>query len=461
MARISVVLRSKPNKDKKHSIFVSYYHAGKQKRFAVGEKVLPSHFVDEYIIGDPESEYINDRIELKVDEIKEAKKKCAKDRVHPTVKNVCDRMGVSIKKDKLVLDVLTKYHKDNLKEDSSVKNRCIQNSLLNTIRNYQTFHNVRLRFDHLDRKFLKKVISGLNSGDISESGKPLLNSSVLVYIVYISKFIKWAEEEHYHDNKSYKDFNSIADSTLSSEPKSGVMPLESEVIKIWKADLGKLFKENARMFNFDMMEESRDLCVLQSQIGQRANRVMNLSSSSIKKSTIDGVELYYLVLLTKKSKKTTHVKLSKLALLVIDKRLRAVNPSLNNDEPAINQVNSDVKLFPNLFNAKSPTCRVNTYIRIISKALELDREHKTESIIGKDIVVEIKPFHEVISTHCFRGYFSTDYIMASARENIDPLMQLKGILGHSDIKTTMRYIRLNNDFLMKQQMGVDFGINSI
>lgn len=82
----------------------------------------------------------------------------------------------------------------------------------------------------------------------------------------------------------------------------------------------------------------------------------------------------------------------------------------------------------------------NESIKIYARRAGLNRKVQTLRHRGAQVMVEVNPIHEIISTHMARRTFARAWY-----DRGGDLNKLRIYLGHADLSTTLRYIGVEND----------------
>jgi len=188
-------------------------------------------------------------------------------------------------------------------------------------------------------------------------------------------------------------------------PDSNRFPLEEEELAVLKDYKTVLPLDRVKM----------DAFLFSCETGIRFSDVIKISSINIKTAFGNSVLECHM---TKGGTKKLAIPLSDYALKIIKKY-------------KVDDVNTP-------FFALPSSELVNRRLKEIFKACKLNRVCEINVRRGRDSIITTPCLHEIAHFHMARHTFGTLLI-----ERGVPLVQVKEMMGHSDVQTTMKYVRIN------------------
>lgn len=167
------------------------------------------------------------------------------------------------------------------------------------------------------------------------------------------------------------------------------------------------------ILNYDLSEHStlikvRDIFCFGCFTGQRYSDIARLRREDIR----DGIWF----LKTKKTKDSLEIPLNDFALEILAKYKTSSSP------------------LPDISNQK-----MNYYLKDLGKLLDINDVTIKTRYSGKDVIEEIKPKYEFLSTHTARRTFVTLSLEKGMRPET-----VMSITGHKDYKTMQRYLKITS-----------------
>lgn len=265
-----------------------------------------------------------------------------------------------------------------------------------TIKRYKNIKNILQEFEK--KKRYKLTFSTVNNKfhteftDFCMNDKEHINNTYARNLGLFKTFMFWALK----NNHTYKaDF-------INFKKKPRVI---TNQIALTKEDLEKLMLQE---YKTERLERVRDIFIFSCVTGMRFGELKLIS-----KNNIDS-DVLYLKEDKSATKKTREVPLSSIALYILRKY--------------------DYKL-PLKANQKH-----NDYIKEIFKLSGYTDEVEKTTTRGKEVIREVMPFYERVSTHTARRTFIT---MMKRKGKSDKL--ISEITGHSDMKTLNQYYQVSED----------------
>jgi integrase len=163
------------------------------------------------------------------------------------------------------------------------------------------------------------------------------------------------------------------------------------------------------------MERTRDLLLMQCYTGLRYSDIRQFKKHHLQ----DG----YIKMVMQKTRKKNMVPVSERAAKLLDKYV---------DKPEHKN---------GLLNAKHVNNQ-NPDLKELGKLAKLDEQIEVTRFIGNRRIVEMRHKWELLTTHTGRRSFATNYILKGGK-----VEQLCTLLGHTDIRTTQKYLRHSPDVI--------------
>lgn len=259
-------------------------------------------------------------------------------------------------------------------------------NIKNTLKDFEKNRNYKLTFNTITDKFYTEFT------DFCMNEKNHINNTFSRNVGLLKTFLFWALENKY----TYKaDF-------IKFKKKPRVI---TNQIALSKEDIQELLKAE---LDCERLERVRDVFVFSCVTGMRFGELKLISKNNITENT----------LLLKEEKESTkvsrHIPLNQIAMYL----LRKYNYKL-----------------PLITNQKH-----NDYLKEIFKKIGYTHDVERTSTRGKEVIREIMPFYDRISSHTARRTFIT---MMKRKGKSDKL--IAKISGHKDMKTLNQYYQVSNN----------------
>lgn len=239
----------------------------------------------------------------------------------------------------------------------------------------------------------------------SKRGGKLSNTTVQLYTTVLAGFLKDVKLSGYAVNEDYKRFKQIISGFKKNETGKAILA-EEEMLSIWHCpDLTRA------------QEYVKDLFLFQCNTGIRWGDIGRIRRGDI------GIQdnQYYLVdFVTQKRGTEITIHLNEICMYVIRKHSKRFD-----------QLAFDTPVFKNVPVPSNATNK----LKRVAKYAGLDRKIQDKVFYGEKQVKRVRPLYEVISTHCGRHTFASNYM----KENGN-IYKLKGLIGHKNITTTENYV---------------------
>ena len=295
-----------------------------------------------------------------------------------------------------LMDALAQYIQLNRKvlEYGTIKNFT---TLENDLKEFTKESRYLVDFDTINDVFKLKFI-----GYLYET-KGNTDNTVAKMIEKLKTLLNWATKMGYNKNTDYKAFKT------PQREKTIIYLQEDELKTVEQKDFSKT----------PNLEKVRDMFCFACHTGLRHSDVLTLAPEHIQeRKDKEGKIFYELNKDMWKVKKRINFKLDDYAVAMIKK------------------YKSEGKIiFPELSNQQ-----YNVAIKEVAKAAELNTMIQITEYKGSERESHTFPKHELISSHVARHTFG----VLSIRKGMQ-LTTLKELLGHSDIETTMGYLRVDKN----------------
>jgi len=323
------------------------------------------------------------------------------------LKNIKDFIRESHLPSKDIKDFATVYQEYIDARSSEVKPRTIQkyNTLLTRLEEFSKASGLELDLDMIGLPFYDKFKRFLLSMEGGRYGS-ITNDTVAKYMGNFKAFLRWSFERGYHSNNiyTYRDFKA----TQSTELDHIVLSL-AELEQLYNHD----FSDNPRL------DRVRDIMCFLCYTGQRWGDVEAFNKKDIGD---DGTWIF--------TQQKTNEKV----------RVPFVGFSL----PAKRILIKYNYILPEISQQK-----FNKYIKDVGEEVGLDEEVTYKRRSGNKDIVEIRPKYKFMSSHMGRRTCATILL-----ERGVPLVVVKKMTGHKDIKTLMKYENVPDEALVRYLKGV-------
>lgn len=402
-----VIKKNKVNAKGLTTINLLYCHGDGKKEISTGEKVEPQFWDNNK--GKPKPKYSEwtylDEQLRKFEQkakfiIRDAKLKG----IEPTpdyFKEEFLKKEAIVKKEKEEFSFFEKFDEYRAylkihKRPNTLKNF---NSLYKHLKAYEKKKRSKLTFDKIDHRFYDKFINYLIT-DLK-----LIDNTVDDKIKTLKTFLYWATRQNYNKRLDFKDFKRCkADAEF-------IYLTEEELFQILDYDFSE-----AEQKDYDTARDVFCFCCF---TGLRYSDIATLKLEHIKDN--------HILKKMQKTSKYVKVPLSKYAQDILKKH--------NDDNDGIHCF----RVFAN------PV--INRYLKEIGEKVGINAMVTLTSGRGGEVIEDTQPKYEFITCHTARRTFIT----LSLQKGMRPEVVMK-IVGHSDIRTMMKYVKLVDDVLSDEML---------
>ena len=260
------------------------------------------------------------------------------------------------------------------------------------------FYNVNEEFNRLFRKYLEE--------------KELYNNTINKYYDGLKLFMKWAKDNHYHNNILFENFKAPREST--------------DVIYLTAPELSAI--ENLELNGHNGLDKVRNCFLFQCNTGQRFSDLKNLQYKDIVGSDEYGYEWHLFQRKGNKPRKVI-IPLTSQAVNIFKKyRSSFYSP--------------DDRVLPVISNVK-----MNKYIKDICKLAGITSQIPMVKYSGKTRLDKSAPKYSFISSHTARRTFVS--LSVEKGMNSEVIMR---ITGHESYRTMKKYLEINPDMIRKEML---------
>lgn len=235
--------------------------------------------------------------------------------------------------------------------------------------------------------------------------KNLRNITVDKYVDFYSWFIKWAKKNNYIEIE------------LEQIEKPHLKMVDKEVVYLEWTELMKLFR--ADFSYYPPYDKTRDIFCFCCFTGLRYSDINKLKRADV----YDG----YIEIVTQKTYESLRIELNKYSKKILEKH-KSINYPLG-------------KALPSLSNQK-----MNNYLKDIARLLKFNSPIKSTYFKGNNRYEEVRPKHELLTTHCGRKTF----VVNALSLGIPPHVIMKWT-GHKSMEAMKPYTKII-DQLKKDEM---------
>ena len=420
---IKVKLRKNPDRNGFHQIQVIYGSAGVKWPVSVGKvkkifwdedggKVTPDHI---------QAPILNKAIIEQIEKFDLLKRKCESEGYKPEVKTM-KTMIPKVKVRMNVLQSLEEYKKHEYNRGAATRPI---DTLAGALKKYVKV-NGELYFEDLDRNFRDTFEIGCLDGRWTKKNG-IVNSTFMVYLSTLVRFLKWASRNNLTRNDDYKYFNELTSQRIKSTVKESPALTKDEILAIYNLDHSKHYDQI--LGDPALCRESIDAFVF--------NCCMGLRYVDLTRMTVNWIEEseYGLMMkrLTKKRKTMSVVLLNDLAIEIYSKYSKGKGPE------------------DKLFNVYGNSY-LNKFLKDWSKVAGLNRPFTLQFTKGREIITKTVPLHEAITSHCARTTKATTFVADSIRAqgHCDP-STLMSVIGWSSLTSAETYIKSVSGSILEQQ----------
>ncbi len=389
-AKVTFFLKE-PKSEKETLIYAFFHFNNQQLKLSIGKKILPKYWDGEKQKakrGIMSEQDINQRLVFFQNKLNSIYNKMLSDGTLPTKEQ--------IKTEFLANDFFQEENKSNFLDILQIFIENYTNNGIRpgkrTIQRYQVlqrkliefakFKKIEITFEKVNVEFTNEFVAFLLK-------KKITNNTVGTYIKNIKLFMRWSQDNEYHNNNSFRKFKVFKKDTFQ------VALNDTEIKKIREADLSE--KPN--------LDKSRDIFLLQCCLGLRYSDLIRLNQSHI------NLEDGFIEIVSQKTHSFQLIPLNPLAIEIISKYKDSGFPFISDQKQNVN-------------------------IKEICKRAEIDEIVNDYKEIGSKLIEEPKPKYEMISTHTARRTFITKM------KNLglpDALIQMS--TGHKTNRELNKYYR--------------------
>ncbi|MBJ6119499.1 tyrosine-type recombinase/integrase [Pontibacter sp. BT310] len=273
---------------------------------------------------------------------------------------------------------------------------------------YQDVRRVVLTFDSMTKGFYNDFVSYFTYEYFyTEKGKTIVgldDSTIGCTVKNIKAFLSWAEQEGLHSNTAYKNFK-----VMKAEKEQIITLNDDEYQQLLDVNLG----------DDEKLQRVRDIFVLGIAVGARVSDLLVLKHSNI--AYKDGN--YFIEYLPEKTIKHRSKPLSV--------------PIVSNEAVAIiKKYNEQIESLLTKISKQE----FNKLIKVIARRAKItDKVNKTKTQGGREVIIDVLPKWQMLTSHCMRRTFITRALKAGL-----PVQLVMECSGHTDYKSFQRYIDFSN-----------------
>lgn len=372
-----------------------------KRSYDTGE-VCPSKFFKDGRVSDkyPDAEDINESIDLTRSKIREAIRSLKRRRITPTAELVKEVYENENKAIATVMESAKKWSFDN-SEKGGRRSPSLTNAVISSLGKYEKI-NGELVFSAMNNKFFVDYYEGLISGKYSRRSGGLINNTVIQYIARLVMFMEWAEEQGLHRQTHHAK---------------------------WK----RHFLNNYRVLSKDreplLLDEIKKIIEGRDDLPKdeynAVTKWLIQLFTSVRYSDVQKMKWYMFSddcsFFAKRAKKTT----KEVRIYVHPKGIEILQE--------LRAKSTGIKSLVIEHLGNPLPYRNIEHLKSAFKRLGIERVTSVYYAKGDEVIEEPLSIHEMIGTHMARGTYATHYIASNG------INGLQETLGHSDIKTTMKY----------------------
>lgn len=305
-----------------------------------------------------------------------------------------------------LIDIYDKFVEHKLKR---VKPATISN--LQKVKNkfilYEQRHG-ELDLSDLSLKWFEKFVSFM----LSHKGGKITNKTVELYTTVLFGFLRDVQLNGYAVNEDYKLFKRHIAGLKKNQTVRTILS-EDEVLDLWHClDLTR------------MQHYVKDLFIYQINTGLRWGDICRIKRGHI---AFEDGEFYLVDFITQKTGSKITIHLNEICMYIINRYCKGFDKIL-----------SSTCVFRNVPSSSNATNK----LKQVAKYANLNR--KVQDIVGRGDkeIIRTRELHKVISTHCGRHTFASNYM-----NEVGNIYKLKELLGHKSIQTTERYVKTLPGFI--------------
>ncbi len=402
-----IIRKSKVNKQGLTNINLRYAHASKKIELSTGEKIEPKYWdanKGQPKIKYPEWTYLDEQLMKFEQKAKRIIRSAMLKDINPIpeyFKEEFLKKEAIIKDEKKEFNFFEKFDEYRAylkvhKRPNTLKNF---NSLYKHLKTYEKKKRTRLTFDRIDHRFYDKFINYL----ITDLG--LTDNTVDDKIKTVKTFLYWATRQKYNKRLDFKDFKRC------KRDAEFIYLTEEELFKILNYDFSTEKQKN--------YESARDVFCFCCFTGLRYSDIASLK--------LEHIEGNHILKKMQKTSRYVKVPLSKYAQDILTKH-KDNNDGIHCFNVFVNPV-------------------MNRYLKEIGEKAGIDSMVTLSTGRGGETIDNTQPKYKFITSHTARRTFIT----LSLQKGMRPEVVMK-IVGHSDIRTMMKYVRLADDILNDEML---------
>lgn len=414
MATINFYL-DKARSDGRCPIFMVYQSSGKKWKQYTKEKVLPKYWDKKKQRAKHISDAaeINDYLDFLKAKLKRVERQLRMTKEHFTIEDVKKEYMGNKPKSKRMFD----FFEEQVEQMQAIRSELTYKkfkTLLSDLRGHEKYYKTRLDFEDIDINFFNKFLVYL----AEEKGNS--QNTVQKKIADIKSLFHKATKAGFNKKMDYLDFK------VSKVKTEKVFLTKEELFNLYNLDLSA----NKRL------EKIKDIFCFGCFTGLRFSDIKALKFVSIMtKQNVGGGQYEALNFNVYKTKDILVVPLSKYALKIIEKYRKIAIKSVEAIKGDVDKRLMERKVFPTISNQK-----MNDYIKEVCLLTGINQSISIAKFIGTKRIDTVHQKHELISTHSARRTFAIVSLEMGMRIEV-----LQKLLGHKTIKTTMRYVFIQED----------------
>ncbi|SIT91589.1 tyrosine-type recombinase/integrase [Pontibacter indicus] len=299
---------------------------------------------------------------------------------------------------------LTASPRERIKKSTVTKYIC-------AVKHLEIYQNVRraeLTFDSMTKDFYNDFVSYFTYEYFyTKKDKTIVgldDSTIGCTVKNLKAFLSWAEQEGLHSNTAYKRFK-----VMKAEKEQIITLNDDEYKQLLDVNLG----------DDEKLQQVREIFVLGIAVGARVSDLLALKQKNIVYKGGDSFIEYIPEKTIKHRSKSLSVPIFDNEALAVIKKYEGQNENLL---PKISQQD------------------FNKLIKVIGRRAQItDKTNKTKTKGGREVIVDVLPKWQMLTSHCMRRTFITRALKAGL--SIQLVMECS---GHTDYKSFQRYIDFSN-----------------
>lgn len=414
MATINFYLDRARN-DGRCPIFMVYQSSGKKWKQYTKEKLLPKYWDKKKQRAKHISDAaeINDYLDYLQAKLKRVERQLRMTKEHFTI----DDVQKEFLGDKPKTKEMFVFFEEQIEQLRTVRSETTYKkfkTLLSDLRGHEKYYKTKLDFEDIDANFYNKFLVYL------AEGKGNSQNTVQKKITNLKSLFHKATKAGFNKKMDFLDFK------LGKVKTEKVFLTKEELFNLYNLDLS----DNNRL------EKVRDIFCFGCFTGLRFSDISALKFLSIMtKQNVGGGEYQALNFNVYKTKDILVVPLNKYALEIIEKYRQIAIKSISAINGDVDKLLIERKVFPTISNQK-----MNDYIKEVAELSGINQVISLTKFVGTNRIDTTHYKYELISTHAARRTFAIVSLEMGMRIEI-----LQKILGHKTIKTTMRYVFIQED----------------